>query len=875
MRHYFSKRSVTWGAALLLVAVWQPVHAQAPRQADRQAGQYGPAAPYEPADGPMATPHNYSPQSAPQGPFDLSSIPQPTYVPLAATGNPAAAANPPSAAKPPSSGRKSPFSWPSFLKKSQQAAAPAPALSPQPTIGTRTTVPQAGAAHAQQPPGGVPIGVSQPPVIAAARLVGGQAPAALPRGPVVVYMPPGWQPPGATVNFTQREVSPEVPGDHWPMATRNPLGDPNAGGMFRWPKAARGEAEDTRPVPRVPAKAILPAGTVAEESRDVPVDDEGVSTWKSLLTTTSGPRPAHQKAKALFGLNPKPGTSRAPVARTAASVPPQAAAPAARALAPAPSPRASAAPLTRGPTPAVAASPPVVDSHNKPLALAEASPPEDDANKNLKWRAKGSPPRPIDADRSPADGASHAQVAAHAQPAEPTLAIPEAPLPVESGQAAPSPAVATPPAGNVPAPAATPANNQRALIPRSLLHPSPAVAVLEPAPGQGIELTTAPQSGSKALVQLAAPQLRKRGPTPAGGPVATPAVAPAPTAVAASSAPRQVQNKALFPTMFVKNSPREVSLTTKPRAPELPMMYEGPSERFDEYDEAASMDSYYAPTLESESAQRQQEGTKGDTVRSNRQYQDARSQAAPREIPPLAKPFVALSEITKLPRFITKLTREEPQPPSTPKFEESYPSDLARRGPSHKVKIKQRIAEEELDDEAQEDQDEDDVAPDVSAERPSKRRGKTDMAAGDETPQRIAPRERRELSANRKAKRDPREELHELYLSATADRATPNHDEPIPEGPDEEEVAADVEGDESASVEERPRQNPRRENVPVVAIEEEEREEPKSADSTATSDSMPARIRKSDGTSVLVYTKRARVSEPRESESMGWASRRG
>jgi hypothetical protein len=371
-------------------------------------------------------------------------------------------------------------------------------------------------------------------------------------------------------------------------------------------------------------------------------------------------------------------------------------------------------------------------------------------------------------------------------------------------------------------------------------------------------------------VNLAAPESRKRAPTPA--------------AVAATSPPQPVQTKALFPTMFVKNSPREVSLTTKPRAPESPMMYEGPSEPFDEYDDGESLDSYYAPTLESESAQRQRgkpsrsaqhrhERTQADAARSKHPDHEARTHAPPREIPPLAKPFVALSEMTKLPRFITGLTREDSQLPRPPRFEEAYPSDLARRGPSHKVKIKQRIPQEELDDEAEADEaDEAEVAPDVSAERPSKRRSKSNVAESDETPDRKAPLKRRELAANGKAKRDPHDELHELYLSATAGRTTPNHGEAIRLGPDREEADDEVEGEQSDNVEATGRQRPRRENVPVVALEEEKRAESKSANSAKGSNSKPVRIRKSDGTSVLVYTKRATVSEPQESGEVEAAS---
>lgn len=819
MRRYLTKQCVTFGAVLLLGPVCSHAHAQPQRHVAAGLGQYAAVPPI-----------------IGHGAFGLTALPQPAARPAYGQPQPAARPAMPAAVQPsrrPAPGRyESAFpphgnqtvrseprgesaadrpserkraAFPKLLSnRSQDASAPAPTLA------------------SQRQPNGTPIATLQPAGGPLARGVRAQTPATLPQGPVVVYMPAGWQPPGAEVSFTERKTDPEVPADFWPAPTRNPLGDASDGGLFRWPKFTRPNSDDDDPsqtVPRGSGKALIAsAHSTPPSKRAAALAAQPKRPWDVLLGTSSGDQRAQPgvKSKALFSLNRKKAASPAAATRVAQTPPATVAKPS-------------------GPqAPAPAVSPQNAASRLQSMALADAQPVATENTKGpLKWRAKGAPSTSSPTVQPSSSDNSRMQMATHTQPvgAHPASAG----APATASRLAQAQGVAPPPAVVTPSresqPQAPPVAEQKSLIPQSIMTGKTATgAPIPQAPPQPtFELTSKPQA-TKALVPIITP--------PAVGPTV------------AESSPGAGPKRSLFPTMFIKNLPWMVNLVTKP-PPAAPVGMP-PSVRpvyivlqAQDFDEM--IDSYYAAPVEGRSRapkKTSRKRTRGDgfssslarsesTARSrarsdmarsaHQRAAESRSYEPPDDIPPLAKPFWFISEITKLPKFLTGKSRGRGEVPRLPSFPNSYRAMVARRADPHTVPMDRTIGDEFLDDEMAEP--ETDGAPDVSVELPSKRRKQTD---GENAPDDREPRGHSELAARPKTKLSPREELHQLYLAAVAGHSEPQEDR---------DTDADRQRAESRSDETR--------DKPAVAIEQSA--EPKPVRTKIT------RIRKSDGSSVTVY----------------------
>lgn len=859
MRRYLTKQCVTLGALLLLGPVCSHAHAQAPRRLAAGPGQYTVA----PS---MATPQPYAPPPFDQGSLGLSAVAPPSASlayeqpqPVARASYPQPQSNTrrsmPAAVEspPPSQPASGPYHS-AFMDPDQRTAgskingpptlnrprdhsrrAPAPDRALQPT--------PAGAVGG--PTSGIPIATVQPAGGPLARLVRAQTPVALPQGPVVVYMPPGWQPPGGEIAFTPRETDPEVPADFWPESTRNPLGDSDSGGLFRWPKFTRPNSPDTLPsqtADRATAKALVSSAHSTPPSK-APATEGPRQPWDILLGTSSGDqaRQPGVKSKALLSIARSTQPSAAPAASAqVAQAPPASIA----------KPSGVQAPVA---APAAAASAPVAPqqaaSRLKTPALADAQPPVAETEKGqLKWRAKGAPSTASPAAEPSSSDRSHMQMAAHTQPVEPTPA--GAGAPANAIQSA-APGEATPTAPIENPPQAPPAAKQKSLIPKSIMTGKSAngAAIPQAPPEPAFVLTSAPKA-TKALANIAAPRAAE------------------PTAAESQPAPA-MGGKALVPNMFVKNLATQVNLATKPAAapPDVGMPRAARPVYIVVQPQAASetIESYYAPpvtalstgprntpavdgfssnTARSHSAGRERSQARSDMARSERERAaNSRSYGPPDDIPPLARPFWAIGELTKLPRFLTGRAHDRSELPRPPSYPQTYRATIARRADPDTDTPDRATRDEGLHDEEMAEQGAD-AAPDVSVELPSKRRNRANATTREKPRDHQEPREHNELAAEPKSKLTPREELDQLYQSAVAVRAEPKKPEPKDDAvvarrdtnDDDEKAIATAARDEKPS---------RRANVPAVAIEE--------SDGTTLGRSKTTQIQKADGSNVTVY----------------------
>jgi hypothetical protein len=939
MRQYLPEQWVAWGAVLVAGTTCALARGQAPRQAARVVPSA--SAPATPVG--MGMPQTYTPPTAPVGPMGLTAL-APSYSAAGAElagellppGPTAPAGVNPLAAAEPENRRR--FAFPNLFKKSREATSAAPqATAPQPAPQVAATrKPQPPAAQSGPAPANQVISTTAPLNGAMAQLVGAQSPAGLPNGPVIICMPAGWQPP-ADFSFAPRQVSPEVTEEFWPVSstTRNPLGSSEPGGMFRWPRFAK-EA-DAAPAPREPSKALVtaqPAAGSAAASASPEVDT--TPPWKKILMARShghevpqaqgeavttaavpqGPAPS----KALFSLGRKPQGVAAPVAAGPAAGP----APARVAQTSAPMSEPARAPAP----PTVARREPSASRIPTSVPRAPARLVADSKNPKLQWRAKGAPRESvIEEIDAPVDGGS--RVVAHTEaargseagvptPADPALDPEHAgePPPAPGFEGAPVPQVVGPqPMAATAAPAVPAAPvRSKALIPSSFFSGQPKVPAAPPEPA--MQLTSAPQRGAPALVNIVPKRPIPRPMPQIGVAAGNPAAATGAVAAAASS------NKALLPKMFVEYSPSQISLSTKPSAVPTPVGMQTPvatqapvvtqpsgavpqveaqepseapqmpappriarTHRHsgdDEADEDAH-DSYYAPPVkhkgskaerplaaeepdeEAASGEREARPSKhfkrssphprefrpaepgAGSMRSGlAQKGDARaarnrSYAAPREIPPLARPFWAISEMTKLPKFVTALTgggaaaqeprvtNRAPQPTLARRAEpreampREAPPDSADEAPRT---VRARQAAEETDEMTEADADE-------IAERPSKRRKHAE--ADDEL-------EAEDDKPRKRAKDEPKAKLAR-HDDEDAETIAP--EESSAEDDDEREADAD-----------RPQRKPsprstsgpsarRQAEVKVVSGEE--------SAGSSISRSKVVRMRKKDGSSVIVY----------------------
>jgi hypothetical protein len=783
-------------------------------------------APMPQAYAPM--PQNYAPPAM-QGPFGLSALPQPYGAPGTSVaseflppGAPAASDQAPPAVNPlaqeESNGVRKRFQFHNPFKKPRESTPPATPAPPAVAAAPKPQPPAAGVK--EQSTHMIPTTAAPPNGPAATQLVGGQGPMATPQGPVIICMPAGWQPP-AGFTFAPREVTPEVSEDFWPVATRNPLGESEPGGMFRWPKFGP-SADDDEPPPE-PAKAIVtnPSPPVRTQST---VDT--TPPWKKILmarshdqppsetqadpATPAAPQPA--AARALFSLNrkkPSAAPAAAPVTEGVAQAPPL-------------------------PEPARAPAPPVVVRRQPSANRISTTLPESDRrlvtdskNPKLQWRAKGSPrvSLPEDMDTS---GDAGPRVAAHSEPARPKQSRGPTPAdpaldPAYDGEPPPSaPALEyeTPQQPVVPAPRATPAPRapvvavrHKSLIPQSLLTGSP-TTIPETPPEPAFQLTSTPQSDGKALMQLAP---------------ARPVPRPAVEVPVVPAAPADIRNKALLPKMFVEYAASEISLSTKPPAAPTRVDLSTRAARSggQSSESAGALDSYYAPPVERrQTASREQETEHEIEVpkhfkRSSphpREFQPRTDpeRYAPHDIPPLAKPFWAISEMTKLPKFVTALTKRgaRDQPPQS---HEAQRMMIAQRVEAQRVAREQAARAEQLAEESDELETASADPADMAAEPPSKRRKQSQPADeppdddDDEKPAKAQTHSKTKLAQDDEADQEP------------ADRPSQAR-------------AAKSAGDVPART---------RAEVKVVAAE--------GGNAAKISRSKAVRMRKSDGSSVIVY----------------------
>jgi len=458
MRETF-KRCITCGSALWLGLASYDAKGQA-------ALQPAVAPANTTASAPSLLPSSYSP---PEIPRRMPSMPQADpqsgmFPPPASGAMPAYAAGMPTGGVMPAAAvapRVDIHQGPSSRRV--QSVDPAMPGVPQPLPGQ----PGSGMAMPMVPQQG---GLTPQQGMAVQQILSGQSPVDMPQQPVIIVMPSGWDPNGGNVQFAPRAVSPEVPIEHWPISSRNPLGDGSSKGVFKWPKMAGARPENTADTP--PGNTAEPDDTlvqrpifgntdndrVAAASEKDKAEPQALFEWKTedegpkkaLLASKSAAPPARQLApprrtttqsgtKSLFSFwrkdNAASATEPAPPAAQTAQ---QSASRAPAAMPPAaPTPVAASAPA---PVTAVTSQPaeprvpqPAADGSKTQLASATQG--------NLKWRAKGSPRTrsTIDEPQQAADTSTN-QVAVHNEPM-PNEAMPQPP---EFVATAPTQAVAAP-----------------------------------------------------------------------------------------------------------------------------------------------------------------------------------------------------------------------------------------------------------------------------------------------------------------------------------------------------------------------------------------------------------------------------------------------
>ena len=156
----------------------------------------------------------------------------------------------------------------------------------------------------QGQPSASPIATTTMPSGAPARLVAAQGVTADGQ-PVIVYLPPGGQttanhpwPSGEFTYAPGTNVSSEVPDSFWPAPDRQPVGgmvertgNPDGGGLFHWPKFARGN--NSTPAPEVSRPPVRQKGIFNRT-------DESLFAAKESPESKT-PEPPKAEPKALFG----------------------------------------------------------------------------------------------------------------------------------------------------------------------------------------------------------------------------------------------------------------------------------------------------------------------------------------------------------------------------------------------------------------------------------------------------------------------------------------------------------------------------------------------------------------------------------------------
>ncbi len=547
------------------------------------------------------------------------------------------------------------------------------------------TLPAQPAAAPQQfvLPNGLPL---------TAEVLSGQSPVDMAHTPVIIVMPSGWDPNGGSPQFALREISREVPLDYWPMSSRNPMGGGDDRGVFKWPKVARTLdsaldeprtlVQPTRPADAPPAQAAI---LQKREEKPLSKSDEeskGVFSWwdwsqngssKALLATDGSSQPAPQadaprqasrpKSKALFSFwnrDKKDGESQTPAPQlahrpAAASQPPRMQAAATRAVgSPAVDVRRAAAAVP-------------VDSS----ALAEPARPQ------LKWRAKGSSALQTVADsedRSINTVASHTEPAATVSPSTPQSSTPLSETTMPATQPAATPPAAQQPATQAPAPGSpqAAAKNHQALLPTSLFGPHPLQSEEEvnPAIDQRAMIPS-------LLARVGLDKLPMRLPE-------EPEFEPAPARNdRIAAAPRRMPTRDIPPVVAVHGPPParatqsyyappvEYYVPARPAArkqvtPAASTQHVATADPTPDVPSCPQQCPQQCPTQQAHcQCATQQAGCQCATQQAHCQCRQMPQPAAPSgrfarrdDVPPLAKPFWMLSEMTKFPRFVAAVTGE-------------------------------------------------------------------------------------------------------------------------------------------------------------------------------------------------------------------------
>jgi hypothetical protein len=232
-----------------------------------------------------------------------------------------------------------------------------------------------------------PIATSVPAGSQFAQMVQAQSPFASPQQPVIIVVPAGWQPDGSVTFAPRTIVSPEVPAEHWPTSQRNPLGDESKKGLFTWPEIAKKMTSDRLregPAPERPqSKALLARST--EPAPAPTTTSKALFAPKSAATETAqAEQPA--KSRALFNLGRKT-TETAATPAPPLSRPAEHSMPATHTFQPDTSQASSVEnqdPTTAPPTP------PILSDH---VSSEPAKPPVTEikpTKSSMNWRTKGS-----------------------------------------------------------------------------------------------------------------------------------------------------------------------------------------------------------------------------------------------------------------------------------------------------------------------------------------------------------------------------------------------------------------------------------------------------------------------------------------------------
>ncbi len=329
-------------------------------------------------------------------------------------------------------------------------------------LGQSPVVPVAGVAPAELPSGSRIETAVPASTVAQAQLLATQLPVTAGQSPIIIVMPGGVQP--GTVNFAPREISPEVPGEFWPVQSRNPLGRGESSGLFTWPKFAKSVMSETdgsssEPPTTENQNVQMQSSSKALFARSQRAAQPVAQEYKALLAPSDRRPPVaadnSQQPRALFA---RSQTTPAPVAQVNDGSKPRALFAFGRKpaettpVAPVPT---LAQPVADASSISIADKMPAIEAAGEtppaaPTLAQVKSAPRVEKGPDLKWRAKGSPratlvnaetaspdkkvmpveTTPVMVDEQAASGgnSSNSNSSAAISPSEPTKPVTSAPV---------------------------------------------------------------------------------------------------------------------------------------------------------------------------------------------------------------------------------------------------------------------------------------------------------------------------------------------------------------------------------------------------------------------------------------------------------------